>query len=139
MKTELEVYLEQDLAPRADNFNILTWWKDNQVDYPILSKLARDILSIQVSTVASESEFSAGGRVVDPFRTRLDSKTVQALICSKDWIAASKGGEIKSVLKDMDVESMEQRFATMVHMLEYQEDDDSAVDLEDFLNDEVDE
>uniref|UniRef100_A0ACD5Z4H5 Uncharacterized protein n=1 Tax=Avena sativa TaxID=4498 RepID=A0ACD5Z4H5_AVESA len=139
MKTELEVYLEQDPAPRADNFNILSWWKDNQVDYHILPKLARDTLSIQMSTVASESAFSAGGRVVDPFHTRLDSETVQALICSKDWIAASKGGEIKSVLKDMDVESMEQRFATMVHMLEYQEDDDSAVDLEDFLDDEVDE
>jgi hypothetical protein len=49
------------------------------------------VLESVVSTVASESAFSTGGRVVDPFRSRLDPETVQALICSKDWIAASDG------------------------------------------------
>ena len=102
MKTELEIYMEQDLVPRTElGFNILSWWKDHQVEYPILSKLARDILSIQVSTVASESAFSAGGRVVDPFRSRLDPETVQALICTKDWIAASEGNLLILPLCDM--------------------------------------
>jgi hypothetical protein len=49
-------------------------------------------MSIQVSTVASESAFSAAGRVVDPYHNRLDSEMVQALICTKDWIRASRKG-----------------------------------------------
>jgi hypothetical protein len=50
-------------------FDILSWWKTHQDVYPVLSMLARDVLAIQVPTVASESAFSAGGRVIDPFRS----------------------------------------------------------------------
>ena len=48
---------------------------------------------MQVSTVASESAFSAGGRVVDPFRSRLDPEMVQALICMKDWVVVGRRGD----------------------------------------------
>lgn len=137
--------MEQELQSRKDsNFDILSWWKVNQVEFPILSRLARDILSMQVSTVASESAFSAGGRVVDPFRGRLEPETVEALICTKSWIGASKGNllnfistsctpcdiiiliiiiinhlgsDIASVVKDMDMPSLEERFTTLVHMV----------------------
>uniref|UniRef100_A0A8R7Q0E5 HAT C-terminal dimerisation domain-containing protein n=1 Tax=Triticum urartu TaxID=4572 RepID=A0A8R7Q0E5_TRIUA len=64
---------------------------------------------MQVSTVASESAFSAGGRVVDPFRGCLEPETVEALICTKSWIGASKGSDIASVVKDMDMPSLEER------------------------------
>lgn len=74
-------------------FDILSWWKDKQYSYPILSNLARDVLAMQASTVASESAFSSGGRVIDPFRSRLDPEMVEALICSRDWIAAARKGE----------------------------------------------
>lgn len=74
-------------------FDILAWWKGQRDEYPILWLLARDVLAMQVSTVASESAFSAGGRVVDPYRSRLDPEMVQALICTKDWIAAAKKGD----------------------------------------------
>ena len=63
-------------------------------EYPVLAKIARDLLAVQVSTVASESAFSAGGRVVDPFRSCLDPEMVQALICMKDWVAAGRRGEL---------------------------------------------
>lgn len=54
---------------------------------------------MQVSTVASESAFSAGGHVVDPYRSSLDPDMVQALVCTKDWITAAKRG--KSVNYDL--------------------------------------
>ena len=98
-KTELEVYMEQPLVEWKTKgkvlFDVLSWWKLKQPELPILSRLARDVLSIQVSTVASESAFSAGGRVVDPFRSRLDPEVVQALVCTKDWTAASRKGNIE--------------------------------------------
>ncbi|PWA65564.1 zinc finger BED domain-containing protein RICESLEEPER 2 [Artemisia annua] len=58
---ELRLELEDD-----EDFDILNWWKLNSLRFPIVSKMAKDILCIQVSTVASESAFSASGCVLDP-------------------------------------------------------------------------
>jgi len=60
-----------DTLRLSGQFDILAWWKNQTGEYPVLAKIARDLLA-EVSTVASESAFSAGGRVVDPFRSRLD-------------------------------------------------------------------
>ncbi|KAL5699325.1 hypothetical protein ACHQM5_011702 [Ranunculus cassubicifolius] len=58
--------------------------------YPTLALVARDILAIQVSTVASESAFSTGGRVIDPFRSSLTPKSVEALICFQNWLGSEE-------------------------------------------------
>jgi len=51
-----------------------------------LSKVAKDIFAVPVSSVPSESAFTAGKKVVDPFRACLTPKTVEALICTNDWL-----------------------------------------------------
>ncbi|KAL7121034.1 hypothetical protein ACP275_02G158800 [Erythranthe tilingii] len=100
-KTELELYLEKKLHPgqivQEDNYNILDWWKLYGAKYPIMARMARDILAIPVSSVASESAFSTGGRVLNKFRSSLLPTTVEALICSQDWI---RGGEIQCDYND---------------------------------------
>ncbi|CAI8616053.1 unnamed protein product [Vicia faba] len=62
-KNELDLYLMQNLEKKGPGFDILNWWKVNSNKYPILGQMARDILAMPVSTVASESAFSIGGRV----------------------------------------------------------------------------
>lgn len=89
-KTELDKYLGEEREPMDTNFDILLWWKIQQCRYPILSKMARDILTIPVSTVASESAFSTGGRVLDSFRTSLTPRMVEALVCAQDWLRSSR-------------------------------------------------
>ncbi|CAN0876612.1 Putative AC transposase [Linum grandiflorum] len=66
-----------------------TWWKVNSSKYPILAMMARDVLAIPVSTVASESAFSTGGRVLDVFRSSLSPLVVESLICAQNWIRSS--------------------------------------------------
>ncbi|CAN0881116.1 Putative AC transposase [Linum grandiflorum] len=56
----------------------------NEMRYPILSAMARDILDVPITTVVSESTFSIGGRILDSFMT--SPNIVEALICTGDWI-----------------------------------------------------
>nr|GEW49207.1 zinc finger BED domain-containing protein RICESLEEPER 2 [Tanacetum cinerariifolium]GEW50848.1 zinc finger BED domain-containing protein RICESLEEPER 2 [Tanacetum cinerariifolium] len=84
---ELKKYLKEPPLELDDeeDFDILLWWKLNSLRFPIVSKMAKDILSIQISTVASESAFSTSGRVLDPYRNALSSQIVEALICTQSW------------------------------------------------------
>jgi len=58
----------------------------NSDRFEVLGQMARDILAIPVSTVASESAFSTGGRVVDSSRCSLAPKTVEAVICTQNCL-----------------------------------------------------
>jgi len=88
---ELDKYMAEPLL-KQNPFDILSYWKNNTDKYPILSQIARDMMAIQVSTVASESAFSGASRIIDPYRNRLDPEIVQALICTKDRIHAARKG-----------------------------------------------
>ncbi|CAN0830008.1 Putative AC transposase [Linum grandiflorum] len=85
-KNELDTYLEDKVLRRSVDFDILNWWKANSTKYPTLSLIARDVLAIPISTVASESAFSAGGRLISAQRSRLHVKTVEALMCTQSWL-----------------------------------------------------
>ena len=90
--TDIDRYLSVEIIPFEDNenFGILEWWKKQQIKYPVLSIIARDVLTVPVSTVASEAAFSAGGRVVSKKRCNLSPQAIEAVVCSKDWSLADK-------------------------------------------------
>ncbi|XP_025635831.1 zinc finger BED domain-containing protein RICESLEEPER 2-like [Arachis hypogaea] len=93
-KSELEVYLDESAyipEGNSKSFSALEWWKNNSLKFKVLSKMATDILAIPVSTVASESSFSAGGRVIDEYRSRLNQESIEALICGGDWLRNKYG------------------------------------------------
>ncbi|KAL4010314.1 hypothetical protein IC575_030165 [Cucumis melo] len=84
--SEIDIYLLEANVRTEGDFDILQWWKMNSDRFEVLGQMARDILAIPVSTVASESAFSTGGRVVDSSRCSLALKTVEALICTQNWL-----------------------------------------------------
>ncbi|KAK1417386.1 hypothetical protein QVD17_26513 [Tagetes erecta] len=114
-ETELKRYLNEPKVNFTKRFDILTWWKQNAIRFPIVSRMARDILAIQISTVASESAFSTSGRVLEPYRTRLSTKIVEALVCTQDWVRKSK----KPIVDDID---------------DILNDDDIALEIEDAIH-----
>ncbi|KAL6502069.1 hypothetical protein OROGR_027202 [Orobanche gracilis] len=84
-KTELDRYLEEKRLNRATEIDVLDYWSTNQGRFPNLALMARDVLTIPISTVASESAFSVGGRVLDQYRSCLAHNIVESLICTRDW------------------------------------------------------
>ncbi|CAN1762015.1 Zinc finger BED domain-containing protein RICESLEEPER 2 [Linum perenne] len=89
-RAELDKYLDDAREGAEDvteEFDILGWWKVvGAYKYPIMTEIAKDILAIPISSVASETAFSNGGRVLDDFRSSLIPSIVEALICSDDWL-----------------------------------------------------
>jgi hypothetical protein len=90
--TELDMYLEEDMLPRTLELDVIEWWKVGGFKYTALRKVARDILAIPVTTVASESVFSTSGRIISPNRSRLAPNMVEALMCMQAWARADMLG-----------------------------------------------
>lgn len=54
---ELSIYLMENVEVESANnlgtrYDILSWWRDNSVKFPILSEIAKDVLAIHVSSVS---------------------------------------------------------------------------------------
>ncbi|KAJ0725760.1 putative HAT dimerization domain, ribonuclease H-like superfamily, hAT-like transposase, RNase-H [Helianthus annuus] len=98
-KSELEVYLEEPNYPYFENmeFDVLKWWSQSSSKFPILSKMARDIFCIPITTVDSGSSFSAGGRILDDYRSSLSKDMVELLVCGGDWIRSASETTIQTL------------------------------------------
>ena len=121
---ELSIYLLEKVEVESDNnlgtrYDILSWWRDINVKFPILSEIAKDVLAIPVSSVSSESAFSTAGRILDPYRSSLSPLMVEALILTQNWIQTA-------VLSDKQ-KSIEQ----MLHEYEFM---DSLVEGNSYFN-----
>jgi len=86
VKSELEKFFSEDNEEDKKGFDILKWWKDNENRFPVLSRMAHDLLAVPIPTVA----FSSGRRILDDFRSSLTPTMVERLICANDWIRGSE-------------------------------------------------
>uniref|UniRef100_A0A0E0MLD3 BED-type domain-containing protein n=1 Tax=Oryza punctata TaxID=4537 RepID=A0A0E0MLD3_ORYPU len=77
----LDMYLKDNPIKEFGNrFDILNWWKANCFK--------------PASTIASESAFNMGSRVISDFRCSLTMDSFEALICLQDSFRASAGPNI---------------------------------------------
>jgi hypothetical protein len=79
---ELRRYESFSLAPKT--VDVLQWWRSHENVLPILSKLAKKVLTVPASSSKSERVFSCGGNFVTPKRNKLGAKKVEELILIKE-------------------------------------------------------
>ena len=63
--------LPSNKSVKKSSEDVIEFWRNNERRWPIVSAIAKDLLTPPVSTVASESAFSAGKRVLSDIRSRL--------------------------------------------------------------------
>lgn len=87
-KSELDIYLEEKEIDDDDyeDFNVLEWWCLNEIKYKILSRMARDILSIQLASVLPKLTFITDCPIVNENISSYSPSIVEAYICTGDWI-----------------------------------------------------
>lgn len=73
-----------------EHFDILFWWKLNANQENIVSQIVKDVLRIQISTVASKSTSSTSGRIFDSFKSLLSAKMIGEVIRNKNLFHINK-------------------------------------------------
>lgn len=79
------MYLEDDRLEMTfyEDMDVLEWWKNQTQRYGELARMACDVLSIPITSVAAESSFSIGAHVLNKYRSRLLPRHVEALVCTR--------------------------------------------------------
>jgi hypothetical protein len=77
--------------PKRLNLNFIWMNPTIRKRNPEVAAMARDVLSIPISTIASESTFSIGGCVIDQYRSSLKPDIVETLVCTRDWLYGEQG------------------------------------------------
>jgi hypothetical protein len=90
--------------PDAKNDPLVTnpfqYWWERRKDYPRLSRMALDLLSIPPMSAECERLFSLAGQMVSPLRTRLEANTIGVTQTLRPWV---RNGLINDVDTLIDV------------------------------------
>ncbi|KAF8714257.1 hAT family C-terminal dimerization region, partial [Rhizoctonia solani] len=70
--------------------NILAWWKENEVHFPVLSQIAQDFLAILATSVSVERLFSCCKLVMSDY-CNMSVETARRIITCQQWLEAGLG------------------------------------------------
>lgn len=84
---EYEQYLVKPVSEQECEQSPLQYWKDTSDQFPKLSKIAMEYLSIPATSVKSEQNFSTAGQLMRDRRTNLSSETIDAILFDRSNIS----------------------------------------------------
>ncbi|CAB4262476.1 unnamed protein product [Prunus armeniaca] len=85
-KSDLDCYLEQPVLRNGKNFNALAWWRIAGIEYPTLSRMARDFLAIPVSLASKIDAYYTVPKPADDHLVWLKPDLMNALMCTRSWV-----------------------------------------------------
>lgn len=83
LTSELDEFMARSNKADLGVEDPLDWWVRHASDYPVLSKMAFDLLSCPAMSSECERVFSQTKKVITDERNRLNSDTVAAIECQK--------------------------------------------------------
>ncbi|CAG8625778.1 6882_t:CDS:2 [Dentiscutata heterogama] len=93
-EAELELYekepLEEFISDKRKENNGILFWESLSKKFLVLSKMARDYLSVKPSSVSSERSFSRAGFTITNDRATIGEKTVSSTILMHSWLVESQ-------------------------------------------------
>ncbi|WZZ61889.1 hypothetical protein YC2023_061996 [Brassica napus] len=85
-ESELDAYLQEPIMEWNKDFKALKWWKEKSQTYPVLSRVARDILSIPISRATSYDAYVTDKREPPENVLSMDAKAANAVMCGRSWL-----------------------------------------------------
>ncbi|XP_010487601.1 PREDICTED: zinc finger BED domain-containing protein RICESLEEPER 2-like [Camelina sativa] len=85
-ESELDSYLKEPVMEWNKDFKALDWWREESQKFPILSRVARDILSIPISCATSWDAYVVFKREPPEFVLSMEPELANAMMCSKKWL-----------------------------------------------------
>lgn len=91
---EIQKYLQFPLL--SSKTDLLDFWCCQGTEFPNLTRMARDVLPIQSSSVSVERDFSSAADIVTTNTCALKAETIQARMCLKSWYKSyfNEGGRL---------------------------------------------
>lgn len=103
--------------PEASDDNVddpIYYWHSKRFQYPKLSTMALDFLTVQPMSAECERLFSAAGQMVTPLRTQLDAQVIEMCQVLRSWLRAGVITELDQFLLLFDKEQEALKTARMV-------------------------
>ena len=91
LRSDLDLYLQEPLANRE--VKPLSWWKDASNRLPLITHVARQVLSIPASSATSERAFSDAGYTINQRRVSLNPQNVDKLLFIRSACAITSFGD----------------------------------------------
>jgi len=84
---QLDVYLDEPILDLdfTKPMDVLAWWRTHSKCFTDLALMARDLLSIPITTVASEYSFNIRSKFLNKYKNQLLPECVKALIHTSSY------------------------------------------------------
>jgi hypothetical protein len=88
LQDEYQQYIAAPVIQPLSGFDPLQWWQEatQRSNYPRLSKMALDLLSIPAMSAEVERLFSSANITISDRRNRIGIDAVEAIECLKSWL-----------------------------------------------------
>lgn len=87
LRDEYDYYIEpgREKVHESKQLHPIRWWQNREAEYPVLSQLAFDLLSIPAMAAGVERVFSGTKELITDRRNALDIESIQANECFRNW------------------------------------------------------